>query len=279
LPDGTGLEILSALSANNLNADSQAFVALMRHLRATDGTEHTVIVVQVENEVGMIPEARDYSPAANAAFFGPVPAALTDYMTQHRDTLTPELREAWESHGAKLGADWPDTFGSGPATNEMFNAWTEARYTGEVAARGKAAYPLPMYVNAALIRPGKMPGQYPSGGPLPHLFDIWRAAAPAIDFLSPDLYFPNFATWAKQYVAPANPLFIPESGRADAANLGADGFYAYAALNSMGFSVYAPEFLKADEQKTLGDNRRADAADSCESGNRADGGNSDAGEL
>ena len=253
LLDGAGLEILSALSANNLNADSAAFVALMKHLRAFDSTQQTVIMVQVENEVGMIPEARDHSPAANAAFLAPVPAALTGYLAQHPDSLAPELRQAWESHGSKTGADWPDTFGSGPATDEFFTAWTEARYAGEVAARGKAVDPLPMYVNAALIRPGKLPGQYPSGGPLPHLFDIWRAAAPAIDFFSPDLYFPNFVAWAQKYAIPGNPLFIPESGRADAANLAADAFYAYAQLDSMGFSVYAPEFLKPDEQKTLGD--------------------------
>ncbi|HTX42702.1 MAG TPA: DUF5597 domain-containing protein [Acidobacteriaceae bacterium] len=253
LPDGTSIEILSAFSANNLNADSAAFVALMKHLRAFDSAQHTVLMIQVENEVGMIPEARDHSAAANAAFLAPVPAALTHYLAQHRDTLAPGLRQAWESHGATTGANWPDTFGSGPATDELFTAWTEARYTGQVAARGKAVYPLPMYGNAALIRPGRLPGQYPSGGPLPHLFDIWRAAAPSIDFLSPDLYFPNFVAWARQYAIPGNPLFIPESGRADTANLGADAFYAYAQLNSMGFSVYAPEFLKPDEQKTLGD--------------------------
>jgi hypothetical protein len=109
-----------------------------------------------------------------------------------------------------------------------------------------------MYVNAALIRPGKLPGQYPSGGPLPHLFDLWRAAAPAIDFFSPDLYFPNFVEWADRYARPRNPLFIPESGRADAAELAANAFYAYGQLISMGYSVYAPEFLKPEEQQTLG---------------------------
>jgi beta-galactosidase GanA len=136
---------------------------------------------------------------------------------------------------------------------ELFTAWTEGHFTGQVAARGKAVYALPMYVNAALVRPGRSPGQYPSGGPLPHLFDIWRAAAPAIDFLSPDLYFPNFVEWAKQYARPGNPLFIPETGRVDAAEMAANALYAYGELNSMGFSVYAPEFLKPEEQQTLGD--------------------------
>lgn len=251
--DGKTLEILSALSSSNLDADSRAFTALMKHLRGIDSAEHTVIMVQVENEVGMIPEARDLSAAANAAFRDPVPAALTAYLRRHRDRLAPGLRDAWENHGSKVGAGWADTFGAGPMTDELFTAWTEGRYTGEVASRGKAVYPLPMYVNAALIRPGKMPGQYPSGGPLPHLFDIWRAAAPAIDFFAPDIYFPNFVEWARKYTRPGNPLFIPETGRVSTATLGADALYAYAQLDAMGFAVYAPEFLEAREQATLAD--------------------------
>jgi len=250
---GASLDILSALSTNNLDADSRAFVALMRHLRAIDSTAHTVIMVQVENEVGMIPDARDHSAQADAAFNAPVPAALTDYLGKNRDHLAADVSKAWQDHGYKVGAGWADTFGAGSLTDELFNAWTEGRFTGEVAARGKAVYPLPMYVNAALMRPGKLPGQYPSGGPLPHLFDIWRAAAPAIDFLAPDLYFPNFVPWARQYAIPDNPLFIPETGRAGAADMGANALYAYAQLNSMGFSVYAPEFLSSKEQAALAD--------------------------
>jgi len=251
--DGTSMEILSALSANTLNADSAAFVALMKHLKEFDSADQTVIMIQVENEVGMIPEARDHGALADAAYASAVPAALTDYLAKNRDSLAPQIKSAWESHGAKTGENWPETFGDGAATEELFTAWTEGHFTGEVAARGKVVYPLPMYVNAALVRPGRMPGQYPSGGPLPHLFDIWRAAAPAIDFLSPDLYFPNFVEWVKQYARPGNPLFIPETGRVNAAEMSANALYAYGQLNSMGFSPYAPEFLKPEDQQTLGD--------------------------
>jgi beta-galactosidase GanA len=120
--DGTSIEILSALSKNNLAADSSAFVALMRHLREIDGTEHTVILIQVENEVGMIPDARDHSAAANAAFLSPVPAALTSYLSKNIDSLQPALKQEWEAHGMKVGANWPDTFGIGPATDELFTA-------------------------------------------------------------------------------------------------------------------------------------------------------------
>jgi beta-galactosidase GanA len=251
--DGASLEILSALSPETQEADSAAFVALMKHLKAIDSADRTVLMIQVENEVGMIPEPRDHGALANAAFLAPVPAPLTDYLSKNRDSLAPQLKQAWETHGSKAGANWPDTFGTGAMTDELFTAWTEGHFTGQVAARGKAVYPLPMFVNAALVRPGKLPGQYPSGGPLPHLFDIWRAAAPAIDFLSPDLYFPNFVEWAKQYDRPGNPLFVPETGRVDAAEMAANGFYAYGQLDAMGFSVYAPEFLKPEEQQALGD--------------------------
>ncbi len=260
--DGRKLEILSAESRNNLDADKAAFVALMRHLRQVDGTEHTVILVQVENEVGMIlsaggPQPRDYSPEANAAFAGPVPVALTDYLKEHEATLAPWLKKAWESHGAKTGASWTATFGPGPGTGDLFTTWTEALYTGEVAAAGKAVYPLPMYVNAALLGPGNPVGSFPNGAPLPELFDVWRAAVQAsgvaIDFFSPDVYFPDFKHWADAYARPGNPLFVPESGRASAANLGANALYAYGELNAMGYSVYAPEFLPAKERKVLGD--------------------------
>ncbi|MBU6296824.1 MAG: DUF5597 domain-containing protein [Alphaproteobacteria bacterium] len=250
--DGAGMEILSAFSTDNLRADTDAFVALMKHLRAADSKQHTVLMIQVENEVGMIPEARDHSAAADAAFKAPVPAALTDYLAKHKDTLAPALKTAWRTHGFKAGADWDNTFGASPATDELFTAWTEGRFTGAVAAAGKAVYPLPMYVNAALIRPGKLPGQYPSGGPLPHLFDIWRAAAPAIDFFAPDLYFPNFVEWANKYAVAGKPFFIPETGRVNGDEMGANAFYAYAQLNAMGFSPYAPEFLAPHDAEAIG---------------------------
>jgi hypothetical protein len=248
--DGAGLEILSPMSAENLAADARAFAALMKHFKENDDA-HTVVMVQVENEIGMIPEARDHSAAAEAAFKAPVPSALTDYLSKHKDRLVPTLRAAWDAHGDKVGAGWEETFGAGPATDEFFNAWVQAVYTEKVAAAGKAIYPLPMYVNAALMRPGRTPGQYPSGGPLPWLFGIWHAAAPSIDMLAPDIYMPNFTEWGLRYVYPGNPYFIPEMGRVPAAEMGANALWSYARLNAMGVSPYAPEFLSPDEQKVM----------------------------
>jgi beta-galactosidase GanA len=248
---GKSEEILSAHSDENLKTDIRAYVALMQHLRDTDKA-HTVIMMQPENEVGMIPDARDHSAAANAAFAAAVPAALTDYLQAHKDTLVPSVREAWAANGFKTGAGWEATFGPGLATDEMFNAWFEGAYTGKVAAAGRAVYPLPTFVNAALIRPGRLPGQYPSGGPLPQVFDVWRAAAPAVDMISPDLYFPNFGEWALKYESDRG-FFIPETGRVHASEMAANAYWAYARLNAIGVSPYAPEYLSADEQKILGE--------------------------
>jgi hypothetical protein len=248
LADGESEEIVSPLAPATLQADSRAFTALMAHLKATDPS-HTVLMVQVENEIGMIPQARDHSPPADAALAGPAPEKLIAYLTQHRSGLTPEVRGAWEGHGARTSGTWREVFGDSILTDEIFTAWNFAAYVEQVAAAGKAAYPLPMYVNAALIRPGRTPGRYPSGGPLPHLIDVWKAGAPKIDMLSPDLYFANFGPWTRPYDRPDNPLFVPEAENAGSQRAPANALFAFGALRAMGFSPFsvdtqAPERLK-----------------------------------
>jgi len=236
MSDGRGTERLSPFSKAVCTADATAFSRLMRHLHTIDGEQHTVLMVQVENEVGVIPESRDHSAAANQAFAGQVPAALTRYLSDRRSTLNPELRSVWESAGAKTSGTWQQVFGSAPITDDLFMAWQYASSIQTVAAAGKAEYPLLMYANAALVRPNYQPGQYNSGGPLPHSIDIWKAAAPSLDLLSPDIYFNEFALWASSYTRPDNPLFIPEaqSGATGAAN----AMYAFGELSAIGFSPF-----------------------------------------
>jgi beta-galactosidase GanA len=238
---GRPLEILTPFDTTNRDTDARAFTAFMRHLRETDGTQNTVIMVQVENEIGMIPEARDRHPAADAAYAAPVPAGLLAYMTAHRDQLAPELRDRWVGRGARTSGTWTEVFGDDPATAEYFMAWFFGRYVQTVAAAGKAEHPLPMFVNAALIRPAYKPGQYPSAGPLPHLIDIWRAATPSIDFISPDIYFPNFVEWADRYTRSGNPLFIPEALRSPDASV--NNLYAFGAGNGIGFAPFGIESI------------------------------------
>jgi hypothetical protein len=237
--DGRDVERLSPYSAANLDADSRAFAALMRHIRDTDGDAHTVIMVQVENEVGVFPDSRDRSDAANAAFASAVPAGLISYLQQHRTTLNPEFRAAWEAGGEKTAGTWEEVFGKSAMTDDFFTAWSYASYINKVAAAGKAEYALPMYVNAALIRPNYQPGQYPSGGPLPRSMDIWRAAGSAIDLLSPDIYLDDFEDWVQRYIRADNPLFIPEArgGTVGAAN----AFYALGQVSTIGFSPFGIE--------------------------------------
>lgn len=237
--DGKGMEILSPFSEENLVADCRAFVELMKHLRAVDGDQHTVIMVQVENEIGMIPEARDHSPAANEMFAGAVPPALMQCVTEHKETLIPEFRDVWQTTNFERDGSWQECFGAGPAGEEIFMAWYFAQYVNRLAELGKAEYPLPMFVNAALVRPNYEPGQYPSAGPLPHLLDVWRAGAPAIDFLAPDIYFPNFVDWCEQYARSGNPLFIPEA-RLNGQNA-ANALYAFGEHDALGFSPFSIE--------------------------------------
>jgi beta-galactosidase GanA len=236
---GNGLEILSPFSQENRDADARAFAALMRRLREVDGRDHTVIMVQVENEIGMIPDSRDRCAIANKLFDQLVPPELMNYLERRRDTLIPEFRAVWAATNFKSRGTWEEVFGQGVGTDEIFMAWHFARYTNHVVEAGKAEYPLPMFVNAALIRPGHGPGQYPSAGPLPHLMDVWRAGGPQIDFLSPDIYFQNFAEWSRKYHRSGNPLFIPEAilGPQSAVN----AFYAIGQHDAIGFCPFSIE--------------------------------------
>jgi beta-galactosidase GanA len=243
-------EIVTPFSKNALNADKKAFVALMRHLKAIDETKHTVLMIQVENEIGMLPEARDHCKEAEDTFHTPVPQKLTDYLAAHRQTLAPELKERWETQGAKTEGLWETLFGKSPATDELFMAWYFADYANEIAKAGKAVYAIPMYVNAALNAPGKKPGQYPSAGPLPHVIDIWKAAAPDIDILAPDFYNPNFTYWANRYTRPDNPLFIPEHRFESGAE--AKAFYAFGHYQAIGFSPFSIESTDTPAKEPIG---------------------------
>jgi len=244
--DGATVEILSTFGKESMQADARAFAALMRHIRDVDGEAHTVLMMQVENEVGVLGDSRDRSPAANQAFDGPVPMELTTYLQQHRDALLPEFRRVWENAGAKLSGTWADVFGPGPQADEIFMAWNYARYVQHVAAAGKAEYALPMYVNTWLAGPQSSPGQFPSGGPLPEVMDVWKAAGNALDIFAPDIYAPNFAEWCDRYNRAGNPLFIPETrgGTAGEANV----FYAIGQRETIGFSPFAIDsFVEADQ--------------------------------
>ncbi len=236
LAQGEIQEVLTPLSLITADADARAFAALMKHIREIDSRDQTVVMMQVENEVGILNDSRDRSPAANAAFKGPVPSELLNYLKEHRADLVPELLEKWGTAGAKNTGSWTDVFGPGLATDELFMAWHYARYVDRVAAAGTAAYPIPFYVNAWLNEKDAKPGDYPSGGPLAHLLNIWQAGAPHLSLIGPDLYASNFEERCQRFTRSGNPLFIPETNRGEV--VGRNLFQAVGAFNCIGFSPF-----------------------------------------
>jgi hypothetical protein len=244
-------EILNPFSANNLLADTRAFEKLVSFIKEYDKVNHTVLMIQVENEIGMLPSARDYSPAANEAFKKDVPAELIRYLQANKNNLASSLREQWTKNGSKTSGNWEAVFGKSVATDEIFMAWYFSVFTNKLAAAGKAIYPIPMFVNAALNRPGKEPGKgYPSAGPLPHLMDVWKAAGNAIDLLCPDFYNPSFKQWNDLYVRQGDPLFIPEHKFDSTAAFKA--MYAIGHYQALGFSPFSIESVEDPVNAPLG---------------------------
>jgi beta-galactosidase GanA len=251
--NGDKVGILTPLSSAARDADARAFVAVMQHLREVDGRDHTVLMMQVENEVGILGDTRDHSPEANRAFASAVPAELTQYLKAHKDSLDPEFLALWNERGEKVSGTWAEVFGDTARADEIFMAWYYARYVHAVTAKGKAVYKLPMYVNTWLANEGAKPGDYPSGGPQPRVLDIWKAAGSALDFYSPDLYAADFAGWSNRYHRAGNPLFIPETngGAAGAANV----FYAVGEQSVLGFSPFGIDspFTREEPPAPAGD--------------------------
>jgi beta-galactosidase GanA len=193
-PDGKTHFVLSAHGRATLEADKNAFVALMSHLRQVDW-QHTVIMVQVQNETGSYGIPRDYFPTAQGLFVQPIPAELAKRI-------------------GKSGT-WSQVFGK--TADQAFNAWYVARYVDEIAAAGKAQLDLPMYANASLTDPFTLEGVQSgaSGGPNWNVIEIWKVAAPNIDILAPDIYSSDERKYAKyidHYSRPDNALLIPETG-------------------------------------------------------------------
>jgi beta-galactosidase GanA len=245
-------------------ADARAYAALMRHIKEVDGREHTVIFTHVENEVGMSGDSRDRSPGAEKAFAGPVPKALMDYLQKHKDTLIPEFRQVWEKAGSKTSGTWEEVFGKGAATDEIFMVWSYAQYVNRVTAAGKAEYPLPAYTNGWVTRTSSIAavaakgveaettGYQHSGDPMWDLLDVWRAGAPEIDFMAPDVYpEKDFAPVCTSYHQSWNPLYV---GEAEGGPQGAAEVLWAVGHDAMGFSVYGVEYnlLRQDPQNELG---------------------------
>ncbi|HEY0283502.1 MAG TPA: DUF5597 domain-containing protein, partial [Rhizomicrobium sp.] len=194
---GETIYALSPHAKTTLAADRRAFVRLMEFLKEND-KQRTVILMQVENEAGTYKLVRDHSPAAEALFNAQVPVKLIAGLEKQSGT-------------------WKEVFGKD--ADEFFHAWSIARFVEDVAAAGKQAYPLPMFVNAALRDPDKDqdPKTYAAGGPTWNVLDVWKIAAPSIFTASPDVYgrtYDDVIGQIRRYTRPDNPLMIVEIGSA-----------------------------------------------------------------
>jgi hypothetical protein len=227
--DGRRVDSLSPHSAATLGADKRAFRALMRHLRDHD-PEHTVIMVQPENEPGTWGSVRDFSPTAEALFRAPVPSEALGAMGRE----------------SMAGMSWEAAFGAD--ADEYFHAWSIARYVGEIAAAGKEEHALPLYVNAALRDPISPPPatNYESGGPTDNVLSLWKAAAPAIDLIAPDIYQREYARYLRVcelYSRPDNPLFVPETGNSSEY---ARYFFTALGRGAIGWAPFGIDFTAYD---------------------------------
>ena len=232
---GENTGALSAFGKNTLKADMTAFSALMRHIHEIDNTDQTILMMQVENETGILGNSRDQSALAENQFNKPVPLELINYLKLNAPLQLPKMKAILASTG-RIEGTWKEVFGY--AADEVFQAWFTASYVDKVTSTGKEAYNIPMYANA-WIDPNfsdSLKIDYPSGGPVSKMTDIWRAAAPKIDFLAPDIYLEDFKRVCKLYNQYGNPLFIPES-HCDA-RAAANVYYAMGQHNAICFSPF-----------------------------------------
>ena len=223
--EGKQMEIASCFSDNVLQADLKAFSALMRHIKERDPQREVVIMMQIENEIGMLESARDHSPLAEKVY------------KQER---------------------WAERYGTDEYADEKFMALSYARYVEHLAEAAREIHDMPLYVNAAMNSRGRRPGEYPSAGPLAHLIDFWHKGAPSIDLLAPDIYDTGFKSWCAQYAMPLRPqdggeiknrLFIPESRCCE--NSGVRALYAFGEHQALGFSPFAIDQASPKETESV----------------------------
>lgn len=250
-------DVLSIVHDEVVKADSAAFRALMQHLRDVDSEHSTVLMVQVENEVGLLGGSRDVSPAAEAWFRTAVPGDLVEMLRTRWCSLHDSLKKNLEIFHRNLplldvgSASWEEVFGASNATDELFMAYHYALYVEQVAKAGKKEYSLPLFTNVwqnyadedadksqpIVVGGGGQPGDYPSGGAVVNVLDVWQHFAPSLDFIAPDLYLNDYNAVCSKYRHNGQPLFIPEQRRDE---YGARRIWsAYATHHALGASPFA----------------------------------------
>lgn len=248
---GKEIETLSPFCDNTMKADAKAFSALVEHIKKMDEATGTVIALQPENEVGVFQDM-DYSNASLKAYEQEVPQALLQYMKKNRKNLRKELRSVWEENGAKTSGTWRTVFGDNAWSKSFYTTWQYATYIDHIAACAKEIYPLPTFCNCWIVqKPEDMPGVYPNGGPVSRVMDIWKAAAPHIDVLSPDIYLSDFKNIIADYHRDDNPLLIPETVMKPAYAFWAFGEHDALCYSPFGIEDGVANFTFAQSYKVL----------------------------
>jgi hypothetical protein len=249
--------VLSIFHEEACEADTKAFARLLQRVKEIDSEHSTVIMVQVENETGLLGDSRDGSAAAEKRFNESVPSDLLHFLSQDWSNLHTDLQATLDYFKAQSSPSgtWTEVFGKSPHTDELFMAYHYAKYLNQVAAAGKNEYPIPLYTNVwqnfvdedgdndfpIIAGGGGKPGDYPSGGGTSTVLDVWLKFAPSLDFIAPDIYLNDYASSCRKYRHRNQPLFIPEQRRDE---YGARRIWvAYGSFQAIGVSPFGIDTL------------------------------------
>ena len=241
---GERLNTISPLCQEAVGRDAAAFSRLMRYLRENDKNS-SVIMIQVENEVGLLGTERDYCRQAEEAFTGNVPDKLLDAAVKSGEIHAGKVRDGETALPEK--ADWAAVFGED--AGEIFSAWYFATAMERIASAGRKEYPLPCYANVWLKQFPWYAGSYPSGGPVEDMLWVWKAAAPSLFTVAPDIYVPYVPEIMEKYTRPDNPLVIPEV-RKDAVTA-SYALYAYLNCHALCYAPFGIEDLWQEEPDVI----------------------------
>ncbi|MBO7418906.1 MAG: DUF5597 domain-containing protein [Bacteroidaceae bacterium] len=240
---GKEMEMLSLFSENIRKSDAKAYVALLQHLKEVD-QQHTVVMMQIENEPGIRGTKRDFNSLAEKAWNADVPAQLIDYLTKNKATLKPDIKQAWEKNGSKTKGSWEEVFGKSLTaddgtnpiinlTEHLFTAYSFAQHLEFLAVEGKKVYPLPTFVNASVFGVKSRGRSLGNGCSIDEFFDIYRAGAPNLDILTPNSYMTQLDQICEEYSWKGNPILIPES-----TVFGARALYVVGEWDAIAFSPF-----------------------------------------
>lgn len=223
--NGDSLNTISPFCSAAVEKDATAFKNIMRHIRNIDSEENTIIMMQVENEIGLLGTDRDYCDEANDIFNSAVPEIISKHFN--------------------IDGTWSECFGEDAAESLMAYGFSKA--VEYITSAGKSEYDIPYYTNAWLKQFPWYAGSYPSGGPVVEMHKIWKLVAPSLVALAPDIYVPYVPQVLEEYSYKGNPLIVPEV-RKDAITA-SYALYAVAHCNALCYSLFAVEEYSMDPTK------------------------------